>query len=939
MLKQTRAWGSRAISVILALGLMAGFSGFYAQAEEVARQPLEESGGIASDISGAFPAGDDIGNADCPALGDGADLEARQAQEPSVSEGAETDGTRDTPTSSHGAEAEASESPVELDTLASETSALAEPRSDGAPGRTVTLENKTLYANGIAVVIKKDSDGNAYVYDGSGTEKLIAEPCTPSTVYGGSKNAPVDGDTSIRIEGVSVGTVYGGGYSDGTGIADVSGSATVTITGNVNANTVYGGGYATASKGDASANVAGRVTVSIPAEPTGNHNRIYGGGNASAQGGNDASATAGSVKADIVGRLYAIRGGGTATVASGGTGSATADVAGAIELACTAVDAREIYGAGYASGNAAHATAGSVAITVDGDDAMIIQSGGQASSEGNADVLGSASTTVENCSNLYGYILGGGYASSGGTARVGSSDVTIRNSIVPVYDQGLDELVAAATYAGGSASGAGSDASVLGSASLCVVDCEGGGNLYGGGEASGGGRATVGDSRIALTRLSQTDYKGTLYSGSIFAGGESDDPGTSVAEPASISVTVEDCFIEHVWGGLLVKGSPESTACESSLELVGADNHLQTLTCFDRAALSAPLAIEAFKEKADGVPTELTVSGVALGEPVVICEDDESFSNWFSRKGGSLVYAVEEIDGKPASVWRMGEPTPEVPDPPIGSGGVEVVVPTEPGAPAVSVPDADKLADDLLTEEDRKAIDNGASVSFAVRVAAVEEPPAKIAETVERALAERGQSLAAHLDICLYKSIDGAEAPLTSIEQTGAAIRFCIGVPEGLVAESRAFAVMRFHEMEDGTVEVTELEDIDEDPSTVTFETDRFSVYSLVYKDEAGKDPNKPANPDDPGKPGDGEDPEAPGDSTGEEPSDLTKDPGGQDDPQALPQSGTKPAKTGLGSTGLSTTGDLLGDAALLASGVAACAVLVVLSVRLRRRSTSNRRR
>ena len=80
--------------------------------------------------------------------------------------------------------------------------------------------------------------------------------------------------------------------------------------------------------------------------------------------------------------------------------------------------------------------------------------------------------------------------------------------------------------------------------------------------------------------------------------------------------------------------------------------------------------------------------------------------------------------------------------------------------------------------------------------------------------------------------------------------------------------------MEDGTVEVTELK-ISMRILDGHLRDGSVSVYSLVYKDEAGKDLNKPAEPDDPGKPGDGEDSEAPGDSTGEEAaSDLTKDPG-----------------------------------------------------------------
>ena len=171
----------------------------------------------------------------------------------------------------------------------------------------VIKEGNNIYANGVPILIKKDSDNKAYVYDQAGTGKLLPDAVTGLTVYGGGKNVPVNGDTSIIVDNVKMGYIYGGGYSDGSGSADVSGDSTVLIKGNVDAATIYGGGRADAAKGNASANVGGTASAKIIADPTGNHGNIYGGGYATANSTYRASATAGASYAQTKGRTYSLR--------------------------------------------------------------------------------------------------------------------------------------------------------------------------------------------------------------------------------------------------------------------------------------------------------------------------------------------------------------------------------------------------------------------------------------------------------------------------------------------------------------------------------------------------------------------------------------------------------------------------------------------------------
>lgn len=59
------------------------------------------------------------------------------------------------------------------------------------------------------------------------------------------------------------------------------------------------------------------------------------------------------------------------------------------------------------------------------------------------------------------------------------------------------------------------------------------------------------------------------------------------------------------------------------------------------------------------------------------------------------------------------------------------------------------------------------------------------------------------------------------------AIKFMINIPDDMKKSGRSFTVIRLH---NGVAEV--LEDSDTDPDTITIESDRFSVYTLTYKDE-----------------------------------------------------------------------------------------------------------
>ena len=90
---------------------------------------------------------------------------------------------------------------------------------------------------------------------------------------------------------------------------------------------------------------------------------------------------------------------------------------------------------------------------------------------------------------------------------------------------------------------------------------------------------------------------------------------------------------------------------------------------------------------------------------------------------------------------------------------------------------------------------------------------------------EKGQ----YLDIVVKKYVNAEfHSDIKKLPET---IKITIDIPQGLLKEGREYTVLKVHE-EDGTLTVTELPDLDNTVGTYTFETDSFSIYSLMYYDQ-----------------------------------------------------------------------------------------------------------
>ena len=104
-------------------------------------------------------------------------------------------------------------------------------------------------------------------------------------------------------------------------------------------------------------------------------------------------------------------------------------------------------------------------------------------------------------------------------------------------------------------------------------------------------------------------------------------------------------------------------------------------------------------------------------------------------------------------------------------------------------------------------------------------------QAAEAVLANSTYAVGMHLNIELIKLINGQ--PTGKNTKINTPISVTIEVPEELRSVNRVFTVVRIH---DGEAEI--LEDTDNDPDTITILTDKFSTYSIAYRDTKASNPN-----------------------------------------------------------------------------------------------------
>ena len=137
-----------------------------------------------------------------------------------------------------------------------------------------------------------------------------------------------------------------------------------------------------------------------------------------------------------------------------------------------------------------------------------------------------------------------------------------------------------------------------------------------------------------------------------------------------------------------------------------------------------------------------------------------------------------------------------------------------------------------FTEEEKKEIENGSTVSVSMEVkdvtATVSESDKKLVEDKVKEVLNNGV-VGAYLDLTLLKKVGSLKE--VSVTETAAGVVVKLDIPESLkntdASVKRKYTVVRIH---DGVAEALETSC---ENGVITFTTDKFSTYAICYEDVA----------------------------------------------------------------------------------------------------------
>jgi len=174
----------------------------------------------------------------------------------------------------------------------------------------------------------------------------------------------------------------------------------------------------------------------------------------------------------------------------------------------------------------------------------------------------------------------------------------------------------------------------------------------------------------------------------------------------------------------------------------------------------------------------------------------------------------------------------------IGTGSIGLTVQQESGAPAVEVGTskveiiAMLAASGGLTAEELARVAEGAEIDIILKATDISGSIGTESKAqIERAAS--GYTIGQYIDISLYKQMtqDGQTGQLVQITGTHGNITISLKIPENLLntdsAVTRTFWIIRNHEGQVDFLPTT----FDEQTGMLTFETDKFSDYAIVYQD------------------------------------------------------------------------------------------------------------
>lgn len=208
---------------------------------------------------------------------------------------------------------------------------------------------------------------------------------------------------------------------------------------------------------------------------------------------------------------------------------------------------------------------------------------------------------------------------------------------------------------------------------------------------------------------------------------------------------------------------------------------------------------------------------------------DVTFSDIKLVVDGKVITGSDVKPGDTPDDSKPGDSTPSDTPSTSDSDKVNAVIKADDG---INIKAEVPVSGITFTEEEKKEIENGSTVSVSMEVkdvtATVSESDKKLVEDKVKEVLNNGV-VGAYLDLTLLKKVGSLKE--VSVTETAAGVVVKLDIPESLKntdsSVERKYTVVRIH---DGVAEALETSC---ENGVITFTTDKFSTYAICYEDVA----------------------------------------------------------------------------------------------------------
>lgn len=144
----------------------------------------------------------------------------------------------------------------------------------------------------------------------------------------------------------------------------------------------------------------------------------------------------------------------------------------------------------------------------------------------------------------------------------------------------------------------------------------------------------------------------------------------------------------------------------------------------------------------------------------------------------------------------------------------------------VSIPNLQDVVDKMFSKEEKISILRGNEAGVNINIFNNDALQTYDDKQIEKIAQKDNVNIGTYFEIVMMKTTQGSSSIVT---ETQVPMRIVMKIPDNLMAQGREFCAIRAHQGKDGNLKVSFLQDLDDNPATLTFETGEFSSYAIGY--------------------------------------------------------------------------------------------------------------